>query len=113
MERERQRRLSVEGRLADLGGSVPDDDVPPAADLPPTWGPIGSLAEAMMDPAEFSHLLALHDDMLAMDRNRRGEPVRAELPAAVPPRVHFAETSRNVAAPAKSAPNVNVDDLDL
>ncbi len=43
------------------------------------------MAEKLMQPVEFAHLLALHEDMLALERMRRGDPRAAPAPAPAAP----------------------------
>ena len=66
-----QRRIHVESRLEELGGALPWEDT--GADLNPSWGEVGSLARAQMPPEQYAHLLALHEDMLALERSRRAD----------------------------------------
>lgn len=128
-DRERQRRLAVENRLAELGG--PDlEPVECGPDLAPTWGPIGSLAKQQMTPGEYEHLLNLHENMLALERQRtavdqpqRPAPVRVPPPAANPPiRIALSMPKERLPAPAAVdrgplvaavAPVVSVGDLDV
>ena len=70
-ERDRARRLHVENRLAELNAKLG----PVETDLPPG-------ARARLDPVELAHLVALHRDMLALERSRQ-EP---DAPAAPAPR---------------------------
>jgi hypothetical protein len=72
-ERERQRRLFLENRLQELNAKYgPVEHSPPqSADTGPSWGPVGSLVRSTLDPASYAHLLALHADMLAIERARK------------------------------------------
>jgi len=72
-EGDRQRRLHVENRLEELRAKLgPLEEVEPESrEMDPSWGPVGSLAQARMDPAAYAHLLALHNDMLATERARK------------------------------------------
>jgi len=77
-ERERRRRLFVENRLAELRarrGRAPDGELPAGPECDPSWGPVGSLAKRALDPLEYEHLLALHNDMLALERQRTDGPL--------------------------------------
>jgi hypothetical protein len=75
-EPDRLRRLHVENRLAELRAKhgEPEAHEPPSVDLDPSWGPVGSLARARLDPEVYAHLMALHNDMLALERSRKAPP---------------------------------------
>lgn len=51
----------------------------------PTWGPVGSLARAHMDPTAYAYLLALHNDMLALERQRKAPAPMPDTHAKPPP----------------------------
>lgn len=76
-EADRARRLSVEVRLAQLrakhGDPEPHPESTPNPD--PSWGPVGSLAQQALSADEYAHLMALHNDMLALERSRKDEAV--------------------------------------
>jgi hypothetical protein len=75
-ERERQQRLRVENALAELrsrhGDEVEWGQPPQPPELEPSWGPIGSLAARMLDPASQAALQALHQHMVAKERSLLG-----------------------------------------
>jgi len=104
-ERSRQRRLSVENRLEELAakhGPLERLGEETGLDLPPSWGPVGSLLRRL-NPDAYEYVLRLHREMLALERSRlpappkkaastkpivKKEPPRAPAPPTTP--VHVA-----------------------
>lgn len=81
-EASRRRWLFVHNRLEELrakhDGPSPSEELPAGPACDPSWGPVGSLAKRTLDPLEYEHLLALHNDALALERSRAepsAEPV--------------------------------------
>jgi hypothetical protein len=88
----RQRFLYVKNRLAELaakyGPPAPDRENLPTTTPDPSWGPLGSLAQHIMEEEEFKQLLALHMDAIRLERQQDepppSRPARVRQPA--PPR---------------------------
>ena len=80
-EASRRRWLFVHNRLEELrakyGGPSPSEELPAGPECDPSWGPVGSLARRALDALEHEHLLALHNDLLALERQWL-EPPAAE-----------------------------------
>lgn len=99
----RLRRLYVENRLQELGSRLGPVDPPGSDSLTsdPSWGPVGSLAQRELHPADYTRLLGLHADMLALERSRNQEPRETETTASAsslassvwrPAQAHFEPT---------------------
>jgi len=106
-ERERQRRLHVENRLAELrsryGTDIEHQPLPDWLDSlegyqaalargeavggpvssDPTWGPLGSLARRCMSPAEVEHILA-QDREMGVNHAPERPSSGIDAPAAIP-----------------------------
>jgi len=72
----RQHFLRIKNRLEELAAKLGPLAIsePPSAVLDPTWGKLGSLAQAQMPEEEFKQLLALHRDAIRLER-QQDEPL--------------------------------------
>lgn len=76
------------------------------AEVDPSWGPVGTLARASLDPLTFAHLVALNENMLQLERSRRGaadDGVSSDMPSEVQP-APVGPTVEHIEPPPQSRP---------
>lgn len=80
-EASRAARQRVLNRLEELAARLgpPPDAATESAVCDPSWGPVGALARAHMDPETFAALVKRNTEMIALERLRH-PPVAPPLP---------------------------------